>query len=231
MSKLEKLTIKDWSESDRPREKMLTNGISQLTNAELIGILIGSGNVEESAVELAKRILNHYDHQLNAIEKQNVDQLTRFKGIGEAKAINILTALELGKRLQFSDQKKQKKITCSKDAYQSIAYELSDLDYEEFWVLYLDRSNRIISKSKISQGGVSGTVIDVRIILKSAIEKLASGLILAHNHPSGNLTASSNDLQITNKLKSAAELMDMKILDHIIVAAKNYHSFADEGIL
>lgn len=227
----EKLTIKDWSESDRPREKMLQNGISKLTNAELIGILIGSGNATESAVELGRRILNAYDNQLNTIEKQSVDQLTKFKGIGTAKAINIITALELGKRLQFSEHKQQQKITCSEDAYKALAYELSGLDYEEFWVLYLDRSNRIIAKTKISQGGVSGTVIDVRLILKTAIEKLASGMILAHNHPSGNLTSSTNDLQITKKIKSAAEVMDMKILDHIIVAGKKYHSFADEGIL
>ena len=231
MKEIEKLTIKDWSESDRPREKMLQNGISQLTNAELIGILIGSGNAKESAVELGRRILNAFDNQLNLIEKQSVDQLTQFNGIGTAKAINILTALELGKRVQFSEQKQQQKITCSEDAYKAVAYELSGLDYEEFWVLYLDRSNRIISRTKISQGGVSGTVIDVRLILKTAIEKLASSMILAHNHPSGNLSASTNDLQITKKIKSAAEVMDMKILDHIIVAGKKYHSFADEGIL
>ncbi len=226
-----KLNIKDWAEEDRPREKMLLKGVAALSDAELLGILIGSGNKNETAVELSRRILTEYKNDLDQLGKTSVEKLKNFNGIGEAKAINILAALELGRRRQLSEPGEVRRINSSQDAFQSVSLELSDLVHEEFWVLFLDRSNKIIDKIRVSQGGVSGTVFDVRIILKQAIDKLASSLILFHNHPSGNLTASSNDMDITKKACDAAKLFDIKVLDHIIVAGKKYLSMADEGML
>ena len=231
MSEYEKLSIKQWAEEDRPREKMLKLGLAALSNAELMAILIGSGNTSESAVELSRRILSDFKNNLDAIGKSSVDQLTAYNGIGEAKSINILAALELGRRRQLSSPDKQPKITCSADVFNLLKIDLSDLLHEEFWVLYLDRANNVIGKSRISQGGVSGTVIDVRLILKKAIEKLASSIILAHNHPSGNLTPSQSDLDITRKAGDAAKLVDMKVLDHLIFAGSNYLSMADDGLI
>jgi len=231
MSEYEKLSIKQWAEEDRPREKMLKHGFAALSNAELMAILIGSGNTSESAVELSRRILSDFKNNLDAIGKSSVDQLTAYNGIGEAKSINILAALELGRRRQLSSPDKHPKITCSTDAFDLLKIDLSDLLHEEFWVLYLDRANQVISKSRISQGGVSGTVIDVRLILKKAIEKLASSIILAHNHPSGNLSPSQNDLDITRKASEAAKLVDMKVLDHLIFAGSSYMSMADDGLI
>jgi DNA repair protein RadC len=231
VSEYEKLSIKQWAEDDRPREKMLKHGFSALSNAELMAILIGSGNTSESAVELSRRILSDYKNNLDAIGKSSVDQLTIYNGIGEAKSINILAALELGRRRQLSTQEKQLKISTSEDVFNTLKVDLSDLVHEEFWVVYLDRANNVIGKSRISQGGVSGTVIDVRIILKKAIEKLASSIILAHNHPSGNLTPSQSDLDITRKAGEAAKLVDMKVLDHLIFAGSKYMSMADDGLI
>jgi DNA repair protein RadC len=231
MAEYEKLSIKMWAVDDRPREKMLKHGFGALSNAELIAILIGSGNTNETAVELSRRILTEYKNNLDQLGKTSVEKLKNFNGIGEAKAINILAALELGRRRQLSEPGEVRRINSSQDAFQSVSLELSDLGHEEFWVLFLDRSNKIIDKIRVSQGGVSGTVFDVRIILKQAIDKLASSLILFHNHPSGNLTASSNDMDITKKACDAAKLFDIKVLDHIIVAGKKYLSMADEGML
>jgi DNA repair protein RadC len=231
MADYEKITIKNWAVEDRPREKMMKNGISSLSNAELMAILIGSGNIEESAVELSRRILTSYHNQLDQLGKTSVEKLMEFKGIGEAKAINILAALELGKRMQLSERGVVKKITTSDDAFLLLQKELSDLSHEEFWVIYLDRSNKVIDKSRISQGGITGTVIDIRIILRYALEKKATSLILAHNHPSGNLSPSQNDLDITKKATEASKLLDLSVLDHIIIAGKNYLSMADDGLL
>lgn len=231
MAEYEKLSIKMWALEDRPREKMLKHGFGALSNAELIAILIGSGNTNETAVELSRRILTEYKNDLDQLGKTSVEKLKNFNGIGEAKAINILAALELGRRRQLSEPGEVRRINSSQDAFQAVSLELSDLVHEEFWVLFLDRSNKIIDKIRVSQGGVSGTVFDVRIILKQAIDKLASSLILFHNHPSGNLTASSNDMDITKKACDAAKLFDIKVLDHIIVAGKKYLSMADEGML
>ncbi|NLU39941.1 MAG: DNA repair protein RadC [Bacteroidales bacterium] len=231
MAEYERLSIKMWAVDDRPREKMLKHGFGALSNAELIAILIGSGNTNETAVELSRRILTEYKNDLDQLGKTSVEKLKNFNGIGEAKAINILAALELGRRRQLSEPGEVRRINSSQDAFQSVSLELSDLVHEEFWVLFLDRSNKIIDKIRVSQGGVSGTVFDVRIILKQAIDKLASSLILFHNHPSGNLTASSNDMDITKKACDAAKLFDIKVLDHIIVAGKKYLSMADEGML
>jgi DNA repair protein RadC len=231
MPDYKKLSIKKWALEDRPREKMLKHGFSALSSAELIAILIGSGNLTESAVELSRRILSDFKNNLDHVGKSSVEKLKSYNGIGEAKAINILAALELGRRRILADDKNQIKINSSEDAYQYIKIELSDLTHEEFWVIYLDRANNAIDKSKISQGGISGTVIDVRIILKQAIEKLASSIILAHNHPSGNLSPSQSDLDITHKSSEASKLVDIKVLDHIIVAGNRFSSLADEGLI
>lgn len=216
---------------DRPREKLLNKGLSSLSDAELVAILIGSGTRNETAVELAKKILVSVKNNLNELGKLTVADLRKTKGIGEAKAITIIAALELGRRRKLSDSMSRKKIMGSKDVFEYFQPILGDLPHEEFWVLLLNRSNKIIERNKISQGGISGTVIDVRMILKNAIEKLASSLILCHNHPSGNLKASEADQKITEKLKEAARLMDIQVLDHLIVTDNAYFSFADEGIL
>lgn len=231
MSNYYKLSIKQWAVEDRPREKMLKHGFSALSNAELMAILIGSGNRAESAVELSKRILADFKNDLSLLSKVSVDKLMSYSGMGEAKSINILAALELGKRRQLINSERLPKITCSDDVFQLMTIHLSDLQYEEFWALFLDRANNVIDESNISKGGVTGTVIDIRIILKQAIEKLASSIILVHNHPSGNLSPSKADRDITQKASEAASLIDIKVLDHVIIAGKKYTSFTDEGLL
>jgi len=231
MGEYKKLKIKDWALEDRPREKLLTKGISSLSDAELIAILIGSGNKEVTAVELSMKILNSVNNNLNNLGKLTVEELKANKGIGEAKAISIVAALELGRRRKLADIVNKKKITGSKDVFEIFHPLLADLPHEEFWILLLNRSNRIIDKSKSSQGGISGTVIDVRMILKYAIEKLASAIILCHNHPSGNLKPSDADIKITKKLKDASKFMDIKMLDHIVIGDNSYYSFSDEGMI
>lgn len=225
------LSIKNLSEEDRPREKLLSKGIAALTNSELLAIIIGSGNRDKTAVELAKEILNAYNNNLNNIGKLGVNDLLQFKGIGEAKAISIITALELGKRRKLENIPQQVKISSSNDIYNIMQAQIGDLNHEEFWVLYLNRSNKVIKKIKLSQGGISGTVIDVRIIMKDAILDYASAIILVHNHPSGNVKPSSADIEITKKIKAASKLFDISTLDHIIVASHNFYSFADEGLI
>jgi len=229
MEKYSNLTIKDWAVEDRPREKLVKKGVHSLSDAEIIALLIGSGTKNESAVELSKKVLKSANNNLNELGKLNIRDLTKMKGIGEAKAITILAALELGRRRKISEIIIKKKITQSKDVFELFQPTIGDLPHEEFWILLLNRSNRIIEKIKISQGGISGTVIDVKIILKHAVEKLASSIILCHNHPSGNKTPSSADDTITSKLKSGAELLDIQVIDHIIVADVEYFSYADEG--
>lgn len=231
MEKYSNLTIKDWAVEDRPREKLVKKGVQSLSDAEIIALLIGSGTRNESAVELSKKVLKSANNNLNELGKLNIRDLTKMKGIGEAKAITILAALELGRRRKISEIIIKKKITQSKDVFELFQPTIGDLPHEEFWILLLNRSNRIIEKIKISQGGVSGTVIDVKIILKHAVEKLASSIILCHNHPSGNKASSSADDIITGKLKSGAELLDIQVIDHIIVADVEYFSYADEGKL
>ena len=225
------LTIKDWAVEDRPREKLLKKGVQSLSDAEIIALLIGSGTRNESAVELSKKVLRSADNNQNQLGKLGVNELIKTKGIGEAKAITIQAALELGRRRKVSDVLIKNKITQSKDVFELFQPIIGDLPHEEFWILLINRSNRIIEKIKISQGGVTGTVIDVKIILKQALEKLASSVILCHNHPSGNRNPSKADNTITNKLKQAAQLMDIQVLDHIIVADIEYFSYADEGKL
>jgi DNA repair protein RadC len=231
MNEYKKLSIKEWAVEDRPREKLLNKGARQLTDAELIAILIGSGNTSETAVELSRRILTSTDNNLNDLARKGVDFLKTFNGIGEAKAISIVAALELGKWRKEAEVFKTNKITGSKDAADFFQPMLGDLNHEEFWIMLLDRGNKILDTFKISQGGITGTVIDVRLILKIALEKLASSLILCHNHPSGTMQASEADITITNKISDSGKIMDIAVLDHIIICNNKYLSFADEGIL
>ena len=231
MGEYKKLNIKQWALEDRPREKLMANGPRSLSDAELMAILIGSGNLKETAVELARRILASVENDLGELGLKGISYLTKFNGIGEAKAITIMAALEVGKRRKESGVADRGKITCSKDVADIFMPLLGDLQHEEFWILMLNRGNKVIDRQMVSQGGISGTVIDARLILKSAIEKLASSIILCHNHPSGTLEASDADRQITEKLKKAGEVMDIPVLDHIIIGRDKYYSFADEGIL
>lgn len=231
MAEYKKLNIKDWAAEDRPREKLLNKGARSLSDAELIAILIGSGNNEETAVELSRRILTSAENNLNDLGRKGIDYFMSFKGIGEAKAVSIAAALELGKRRKEAQVFNKNKISGSKDAADFFQPILADLNHEEFWIMLLNRGNKIIDTFMVSQGGISGTVIDVRLILKKALEKLASSLILCHNHPSGTMQASEADLKITSKIKNAAEIMDITVLDHLIIGQNAYFSFADEGIL
>lgn len=224
-------SIKSWSEDDRPREKLLRKGKSALSDAELLAILIGSGNREESAVGLCKRILGEQDHKLKQLSKMSIEQLQNYKGIGEAKAISIIAALELGKRHGNAEVPIFPKITSSRDAYNVLKIKLGELEHEEFWVLFLDNSNKVINKHQASKGGITSTIVDLRLIFKKAISSAAVSIILAHNHPSGTLKPSRQDIKLTEKFKSASEIMDIKLLDHLIVTDKSYFSFADEQLI
>lgn len=225
------ISIKSWHEKDRPREKLIAKGKNALTDAELIAILIGSGNRSESAVGLSQRMLSSVDHELNALGKLSVQQLTKFKGIGEAKAIAIIAALELGRRRRGEALPRIKKITSSKDVYELMYPELGDLTHEEFWVIYLNNSNKVLQKKQISIGGKTGTLVDARIVFSAALEFGATAVILAHNHPSGSLQPSRADKELTAKLKNGGACLDIKLLDHLIVTEKEYFSFADAAIL
>ena len=222
--------ITNWHEDDKPREKLMLKGKSVLSDAELIAILIGSGSRNESAVGLSKRILASVNNNLNALGKLSIQQLMTFKGIGEAKAISILAAMELGRRRRSEDTIELQKITSSKAVFEIMQPIIGELLHEEFWVLYLNNANKVIYKSQISKGGITGTVADTRIIFKIALEQNAVGLILTHNHPSGNLKPSDADIQITKKLKIAANQLEFTILDHIIITENDYYSFNDNGI-
>ncbi len=225
-----KLNIKDWAEEDRPREKMLLKGVSALSDAELLGILIGSGNKKETAVELAQRILHSTENSLNTLGKLEIKELIKnFNGIGEAKAITIVAALELGKRRKLSEIVVQPQITSSETVYQIFHPILADLKHEEVWVLLLNRANKILKKIQVSKGGIAGTIVDIRLIMKEAIDSLASAMILCHNHPSGNSNPSGDDDKITHKLKEAGQIMDIRLLDHIIVCDHTYYSYLDKG--
>ena len=220
--KREKLKITEWAIEDRPREKMMLHGIRALSNAELIAILIGSGNVDETAVELSQRILNSAGNSLNNLP---------FKGIGEAKAITIMAALEIGRRRRDEELPRRPSISGSADVYNLLRGQMIDLPHEEFWVLLLNRANRVIDTIKVSQGGTSATVVDVKLVMRSALQQLASAVILCHNHPSNNLNPSQADDRVTEKIKSAAALFDISVLDHIIVGEDGYFSYVDEGRL
>jgi DNA repair protein RadC len=231
MSEYKKLNIKDWAAEDRPREKLLSQGERALTDAELIAILIGSGNLDETAVELSRRILSSVNNNLNELGRKGIEYLKTFKGIGEAKAVAILAAIELGRRRKEAEVFETQKITGSKDVADFFMPLLGDLNHEEFWILLLDRANKIKDHFMLSQGGITGTVIDVRLIMKKALDSGAVSIILCHNHPSGNMRASDSDLKITQKIKQAAKVMDISLLDHLIIGQNRFYSFADEGIL
>ena len=222
--------INQWAEDDRPREKFLLKGKSSLSDSELLAILIGSGSRNESAVQLCQRILASSENNLNTLGKMTVAQLTQFKGIGEAKAIAIAAALELGRRRRAEDTIELKKITSSKAVFEIMQPIIGELPHEEFWVLYLNNSNKVIYKAQLSKGGITGTVVDIRLIFKMAFEQNATALILSHNHPSGKLIASDADLKITKKIKEAGQTLEIQVLDHIIITENGYLSFQDEGI-
>ncbi len=227
----DKITIKAWAEEDRPREKLSVQGRRSLSDAELIAILIGSGSRNESAVELSKRILHGCNRDLNHLARLNVKELSRFKGIGEAKAISIIAALELGRRRKESMSADRVQINTSIDVFRLIESQFKDLNHEEFWILLLNRANRVTSKHLVSKGGQAGTIADPKIIFNIALENHAASLILAHNHPSGNLKPSHADLELTQKLRSAGQFLDIPVLDHLIVTDQGFLSFADEGLI
>ena len=224
-------SIKNWSQDDQPREKLRDKGKAALSDAELVAILIGSGNRNESAVDLCKRILGSVNNNLNELGKLSLKQLMDFKGIGEAKAITIAAAMELGRRRRGEEALHKMKITSSISVFELMQPVLGDLPHEEFWIIYLNNSNKVIQKQQLSKGGITGTLVDVRLVLKMALELGATGIILAHNHPSGTLKPSEADKQITQKLKHAGESLDIKVLDHLIITEKAYFSFADENML
>lgn len=224
-------SIKNWSQDDQPREKLRDKGKAALSDAELVAILIGSGNTDESAVALCKRILASANNNLSELGKLSIKQLTAFKGIGEAKAISIIAALELGRRRRGADALERKKITSSISVFELMQPVIGDLPHEEFWVVFLNNSNKVIQKNQLSKGGITGTLVDVRLVLKTALEVGATALILSHNHPSGTLKPSQSDVNITQKLKLAAEHLDLKVLDHIIVTENAYFSFADASLI
>jgi DNA repair protein RadC len=225
------LKITDWAVEDRPREKMIQYGTSTLSDAELLGILISSGTKEKSAVDLGRELLALVNNNLNSLGKLTIADLTKIHGIGNARAVTIAAALELGRRRKLSEIPEVVQIKCSKDVADIFQPILSDLLHEEFWILFLNRSNRVINRMKLSQGGISGTVTDVRMVMKKAVEYLASGIIVCHNHPSGNLSPSEADSKITQKIKEAGNLLDIQLLDHLIISDKDYYSFADNGLI
>lgn len=228
---MKKLTIKSWAIDDRPREKLLSKGRTTLSDAELIAILIGSGNRDESAVDLSKRILQSSENNLQKLSRFSVEELMQFKGIGEAKAISIITALELGKRKQFEDVIKIPKISNSNDVFKLMQPIIGDLEHEEFWVLFLNNSNKVLAKQQISKGGLTATLVDIRLLYKKALELTSVGIIVCHNHPSGKLKPSRTDIDLTKKINKGGATLDIKLLDHLIITEKAYFSFADEGVL
>lgn len=225
------LPITAWAEDDRPREKLQNLGRHVLSDAELLAILLGSGSRNESAVALSKRILQSVDNNLNQLGKQTLTELMKFKGIGEAKAITIAAALELGRRRQASDFIERPVITCSRDSYLAIAPSLMDHPHEEFWMLLLNRANKMIGKVKMSSGGTDATIVDVKIIFRKAIEGQAVSIVVCHNHPSGRLRPSQADLDLTKKIKESGKIVGVQLLDHLIIGDGGYYSFADEGVL
>jgi len=225
------IKITDWAVEDRPREKLMLKGTNSLSDAELLAILISSGTKEKSAVDLGRELLLMANNNLNSLGKLTITDLTKLNGIGQARAVTIAAALELGRRRKLEEAPETPQIKCSKDVFDLLSPLLSDLPHEEFWILFLNRSNKVINRMKLSQGGISGTVTDVRIVMKKAIEFLASGIIVCHNHPSGNLSPSESDSRITQKIKEAGNIMDIQLLDHIIISEKDYYSFADNGLL
>ncbi len=224
-------SINAWAEADRPREKMLLKGYQSLSDAELIAILLGSGSIGVSAVSLAQEILSSVENNLHELGKRSIKELQRFKGVGEAKAITIAAALELGRRRQISDLRDRPRIGTSRDAFNVIAPFLTDLYHEEFWLLFLNKACEVMAREKLSTGGTAGTVADVKLAFKMALDAHASAIIAVHNHPSGNLKPSDADMELTRKMKEAGKILDLPLLDHLIVSERGYYSFADEGLI
>jgi DNA repair protein RadC len=225
------LTIKEWAENDRPREKMINKGVAALSDAELMAILIGSGTKNETAVAISQRILNGSNNNLNELGKLSLNDFVKIKGIGPAKGVTIMAALELGRRRKNSEALNKKQVTSSNDVIELFQPILADLPYEEFWVLLLNRANRVIDKVRISEGGFTATIVDVRKIMRIALDNQAIGIILCHNHPSGNHNPSDDDIKITQKIKEAANTLDIKLLDHLIVTDSKCYSMADNSLL
>ena len=224
-------TIKHWAADDRPREKLLQKGRASLTDAELLAILIGTGSRNETAVELCKKILASADYQLGELGKLSVKELMVHKGIGQAKAIAIVAALELGRRRRTEEAREKKKISSSSCVFELMQPFIGELPHEEFWIIFLNNSNKVLDQAQLSRGGITGTLVDVRLAMRRAVELGATAIILSHNHPSGNVSPSPADQQLTEKVQRAGEMLDIQVLDHVIVAEKSYFSFADEGIL
>jgi DNA repair protein RadC len=225
------LTIKEWALDDRPREKMMSKGVASLSDAELMAILIGSGTKNETAVGIAQRILSSANNNLNELGKFSLKDLTKIKGIGQAKGITIMAALELGRRRKTSEAINRKQITSSNDVIELFQPLLADLPHEEFWVLLLNRANKIIERVRISEGGFTATIVDIRKIMRTALDHQAIGIVLCHNHPSGNNNPSDDDQRITQKLKQAASTLDITLLDHVIITDQKCYSFADNNLL
>lgn len=227
----ENTSVKSWAEDDRPREKMVLKGKSALSDAELLAILMNTGSRNETVVDLAKRMLSSVNNDLLALSRLSIKELMQFKGVGSAKAVSIAAALELGRRRRESEAFQKLKIASSRDAFEYLAPSLADLGHEEFWVILLNRANRVLGKFAVSSGGLTGTVVDQRLIFKKAIEESACGVILAHNHPSGNLKPSQQDMLFTKRICEAGKIMEILVLDHLILNESGYYSFADEGKL
>lgn len=227
----ERVSIKNWAQDDQPREKLIYKGKEALSDAELLAVLLRSGSQSQSAVELGRALLKKVDNNLIALSKLTVDDLMRFKGIGEAKAVSIIAALELGMRRRTAEVPQRKTVTSSRDAFELLYANLADCIYEEFWILLLNQANRKISIEQISEGGQAGTVVDPKRVFKLALEQNAAGIILCHNHPSGNLNPSQADKDLTDKLVKAGKFLDVKVLDHLIIADESFFSFADQGLM
>ena len=225
------IPISKWSEQDRPREKLIERGKSNLSDAELLALLIGSGTIEESALDLSRRILSEVNHDIERLSQMTVESLQKFKGIGSAKAVKIVAALELSARKKRNNISRSAKVQSSETVYNIMEPEIGELDHEEFWIIYLNNSNRVLRKSQLSKGGITGTLVDIRLVLKEALELSSTSIILAHNHPSGTLIPSQADKDLTYKLKTAAASMDINVLDHLILSSGGYFSFADSGLL
>lgn len=225
------MSIKFLAEDDRPREKFLLKGKSALSDSELLAIILGSGNNEDSAVELARKILASVDYNWQKLSKLSIKDLMKFKGIGEAKAISVAAALEIGRRKAAQEIPEKEKVTSVNDLYKIFSQYLSDLQTEEFWAIFLNQKNHVIYKTQISKGGISGTLVDVRVIFRIAIEHFATSVVVAHNHPTGNLTPSQPDISITRRIKEAGDLLDIKLLDHLIIGENSFFSFSEHGLL
>ena len=225
------MSIKSLAQDDRPREKFILKGKESLSDSELLAIIMGSGNREESAVELARKILTSVENSWHRLAQLTLLELMKFKGVGEAKAISIATALEIGRRKSMQELPEYPQIKSSRDAFLILHPRLADLKKEEFWVLFLNNAGRVIHQARCSEGGYTGALVDIRVICRMALEYYATGIIIAHNHPSGILVPSSEDQDITRKINEATKTLDIQLLDHIIITASDYYSFSDHRLL